>query len=199
MVHKAANHGGTLSREVRDKAKDGTRRRPRRDNDYMDPRGRKTLRDPERRRHVQLNLLGRGEGGGGASRTAGRGGMYDDDTSESASQAATTTTYQTASDLQAIEAEALAVTQKWVRTVPPVYKGNPGWVNKPISEEAPSRGAGQQRPPRQLICWKCYSRGHISSNCRLDFESQAPKVIANFENLTLKEKGQVPDTHCGYR
>lgn len=115
------------------------------------------------------------------------GGMYDDATTEAtdAGPPASSSVVKSASDLTTIEEEALAVTQKWVRHVPTVFKGNypyqnPGYVNKPVSPGALTRGTGQSRV-RMVTCLNCYARGHMAADCRLDFETNAHQVIANYE------------------
>lgn len=49
--------------------------------------------------------------------------MFHDETSEGPSYNANSTTYQTSMNVVYLEAEGLAVTEKWVRKVPPVSKG----------------------------------------------------------------------------
>lgn len=51
-----------------------------------------------------------------------------------------------------------------------------------------ARGEVFQRP---LIFWKCYSKVHIATQLKLDYDTRSDEVVHNNEALTLEEMGEV--------
>lgn len=122
-------------------------------------------------------------------------GLQSDLTSDVKTESTETQT-QTSYDLDAIEMETLSVTQRLVRNVLPISKGNSRSAIMVVLNDLTTE-ALLVEPPAETEAGTAfmlpyYQRGHMESASTLDYERRAHEVVGNYENLTLWEKALVP-------